>query len=67
MSYGYIVMDGRYTRYAIKVEIPATIKTRREAIAYLDGYGKAIASERKVSYKYTQTMLSFDTETERKD
>lgn len=63
MNYGYIVMDGRYTRYAIKVDILSSIKTRREAIAFLDGYGAAIASERKQTYKHTQTMISFDTET----
>lgn len=65
MNYGYIVLDGRYTRYAIKVEIPSTIKTRREAVAFLDGYGFAVALERKVTYKYTQTVICFDTETER--
>lgn len=63
MNYGYIVLDGRYTRYAIKVDIPSTIKTRREAVTFLDGYGAAIASERKQRYQYTQTMLSFDNET----
>ena len=63
MNYGYIVLDGRYTRYAIKVEIPSSIKTRREAVAFLDGYGFAIALERKVTYKYTQTFICFDSET----
>lgn len=51
MNHGYIVLDGRYTRYAETVNIPESIKTRREAIAFLDGYGAAIASERKVTYK----------------
>ena len=66
MQHGYVVIDGRYTRYSIMVEIPSHIKTRREAITFLDGYGTAIAEERKQHYAYTLTEVFFDTETERK-
>lgn len=65
MKRGYVVIDGRYTRYSIMVDIPSRIKTRREAIAFLDGYGTAIAEDRKQHYAYTLTELCFDTETER--
>ena len=58
-NHGYIILDGRYTRQAITVDIPSSIKTRREAIAFLDGYGTAIASERKVTYKIHTNNVMF--------
>lgn len=67
-SYGYIVIDSKFTRYAMRVDIPASLETRKEAIAYLDGYGRAVAKERKCRYLMHQTTInfeSFDTETER--
>ena len=39
MKYSYIIIDAGCCRYAEKVKLPDYLKTRKEMLAYLDGYG----------------------------
>lgn len=39
MKYSFIILDAGCCRYAEKIAIPDYLKTKKEILSYLDGYG----------------------------